>query len=104
MISPVYNEGPATYTHQRRDFTCDGAHQTEEHIVGYMGKEGVLTNWQGEPIGRYTIESAWPTPAYHLSRKMYQLWVKANGRTYTGRSAGEGMLFRGKRIAAEKRR
>lgn len=97
----VYLEGPARFEHAGRTFTADGAVVTESHCVAYLASQGVLTDWQGTPIGTWRAVSSWSTPRSFMSSRMYQVHATVQGRTYTGRSAGASLLFRGRRIAAE---
>lgn len=97
----VYLEGPARFEHAGRTFTANGASVTESHCVAYLASGGVLTDWQGTPIGTWLTVASWRTSRSYLSDHMLQVWATVQGRTYTGRSAGVGMLYRGRRIAAE---
>lgn len=90
----------ATITHNGKKYTAGGAAVSAKAIVAYVGKAGVLTNWKGKKIGTYRIVSSWRTPRSYISDRMYQLEATVKGRLYTGRSAGEGMIFKGKRKAA----
>lgn len=74
--------------------------QTNE-IVAYLGMDGVLTDWHGNAIGTYKIVSSWPTPRSFVSSRQFQVETRVDGITYTGRSAGVGMAYRGKRKAGQ---
>ena len=89
-------EQDCTITHEGRSFTADGAVVTDARLIAYLGKDGVLTDWHGNQIGTYRTVSTWKTPHSFLSSTMSAVHARVDGKTYKGRSAGEGMLFRGK--------
>jgi len=66
-------------------------------IVAYLGRNGILTDWPGNKIGTYKIVRSWKTPRSAYSSEMYQVEATVGGVKYTGRSAGVGMAYRGKR-------
>jgi hypothetical protein len=86
----------ATVVHEGREFTNLGAVVADDYVVAYLGKDGKLTDWQGNVIGTYRTVSSWRTPNSWVSSTMSAVHAVVNGRTYKGRSAGVGMLFRGK--------
>ena len=94
-------EEDCTLTHEGKSFTNGGAFLTEEYAVGYLDENNVLTNWHGEKIGTYRITSTWKTPRSYLSDVMCQVYATIRGMTFTGRSGGIGLLFKGKRVASE---
>ncbi len=63
--------------------------------LGYLGKNGILTDWHGTPIGTYRIVATWRTPRSYVSNTMSQVEARINGVLYTGRSAGVGMAYTG---------
>lgn len=67
-----------------------------EGLSAYLGKDNVLTDWEGKPVGTYKIISSWATPKSYVSSRMYQIEAIVKGKKYTGRSAGVGMLFNGR--------
>jgi hypothetical protein len=91
-----------------------GAVVTSETIVAYVGKViggrdfngrlgsepayRELTDWHGNKIGTIHLASSWATPRSYVSSRMYQAYATVNGVQYTGRTAGEGMVFKGKRV------
>lgn len=72
--------------------------QNPKIIHAYLGKNGILTDWFGTPIGAYRITATWRTPTSAYSDTMNQVYATVDGVTYTGRSNGEGMLFNGKEV------
>lgn len=87
--------------HEGRSFSAWGAVVTPDAAAAYLGADGVLTNWQGEPIGTYRVVSTWRTPRSFVSSRMRQVEATIGGVRYTGRSAGVGMLWKGKRVAKQ---
>jgi len=86
-----------------------------ETIIAYIGKPigdgmGVnrygstsrrhLTDWHGNIIGKCYFSSSWKINSY-ISDSMHQVYATVDGITYTGRSCGEGMAFKGKRTAKQ---
>lgn len=103
------NETNCTIEHQGRKFTANGAFVSDSHLVCYLGERGTsvvhhgsVTTWSGEKIGVYRIDSSWRNPRGIFSTHTHQVtvWLK-DGRRYTGRSQGPGMVFRGKRVASQ---
>lgn len=77
------------------------------HLVAYIGavKRGPseqvgavhhLTDWHGAIIGEARITAAWPTPRSYVSSRAFQMRATVDGAHYTGRTAGEGMSYRGR--------
>ena len=93
----VWVEPDTFFEHKGRRYEAGGAVITPDWAVGYLGKKGVLTDWHGNSIGTYKIVSSWPTPQSFVSSRMYQVEAVVDDVVYTGRSAGEGMIFKGKR-------
>lgn len=96
-----YVEQGTSITYQGKKYTAGGAVVTSKVLIAYLDKGGVLTNWKGAKLGTYRIVSSWRTPRSYVSDRMYQVEATVEGVTYTGRSAGVGMLFKGKRKAGK---
>jgi len=98
----TYVERDCIVTHEGRSFEAGGAVVTPEVCIGYVGKVAnghrELTDWHGKPIGTILLGNGWPTPRNYLSSRMYQAYATVNGVTYTGRTGGEGLSFKGKRV------
>lgn len=107
----MYVEQNCAITFEGRDFTAGGAYVTDTHAAGYpvfrgrahqfanpehVGAFGVLNDWHGNKIGTAIIVAKWRTPRSHLSAWAYQIECRIGDRTYTGRGAGSGMLWRGR--------
>jgi hypothetical protein len=98
MAQP-FVESNCAIEHEGKSFTANGAFVSDTHIVAYLGKDNVLTDWHGNPLGTYRIVSTWKTPRSYVSGTMHAVHARIDGYTYKGRSAGVGMSFSGK-IAA----
>lgn len=81
--------------HDGKEYAARGATVTPEYAVAYPAKGGILCSWGGDMIGRWRATASWPVRSYMGSR-MYQIEAVIDGRTYTGRGFGEGMLWKGK--------
>lgn len=99
----IYDEGPVPLMFEGRVFTADGARVTDSACAAYLGEAGQLTDCAGKVIGSYRITARWRTPRSWVSSEQCQVRATIDGRTYNGRSAGVGVLFRGRRAAAELR-
>ncbi len=93
----TYVEEDCSITYNGQKWQAGGAVISEELIIAFLGKDGALTNWRGEKIGTYRITSSWPIRSWYSST-MHQVYARVDGREYQGRSMGEGMSFRGKRV------
>jgi hypothetical protein len=99
-------EDGCTFAHNGREFTSGGYVETPDHLIGYLkapdggkecvGAEGDVTTWDGVKVGRYRITSRWRTPRSAMSSHMNQVHITANGKRYTGRSGGAGMIVNAK--------
>lgn len=73
-------------------------------FLGYLGNNGVLTDGHGVPLGTYRIVATWRLPrTAWVSTRMCQVEAVINGVTYTGRSPGIGMHYKGKVKHSQKR-
>jgi len=89
-------EQDCTFNFKGRDFAANGAFVSQSHIVAYPGANGILNDWHGKPLGTWRIVATWKTPRSWFSSTMHQIEATVNGIRYTGRGAGEGMIFKGK--------
>lgn len=93
----------ASVTLEGRTFVHAGATVLPESATAYLSSDmRHINDWNGERIGTACVVRSWPTPRSHLSDRMYQVEARIDGRTYTGRSAGRNMLWRG-RVKASQR-
>jgi hypothetical protein len=88
---------------------------TPESFVAYVGKLHArtdsayglgsrdLTTWTGDVIGTVTLGAGWRVQSY-IGSRMFQAYARVNGREFTGRTFGEGMLVSLRETAASKRR
>jgi len=92
-----------TMVHEGRTYSSGGAAVDDESLVAYLGACGVVRTWEGAEIGRYQITSSWRVQSY-VSSELHQVHIRlADGRRYTGRSHGEGMIVTARRLASDKR-
>lgn len=96
MSVDVYVERNCVVEHEGHRFEAGGAFVSPTHIIAYLSREGVLTDWHGRRLGTYRITSTWPIHSW-ISRTMHQVEAVVSGVTYTGRSCGVGMVYRGRR-------
>lgn len=107
----MYIEQNCTIEHENRTFESGGAYVDDNYVIGYVGdvitdcpqlrkSRHKLTNWHGEQIGIIYLSSSWRINS-HLSDRMYQAYAWVNGKEYTGRTLGNGMVFKGKRTASD---
>ena len=87
----------ATVTYNGRAFTALGASVSPDYATGYI-KGATLTTFEGAPLGTARCVATWRINSY-LSSTMGQYECVIDGVTYTGRSCGETMLWRGRRKA-----
>jgi len=89
-----------TVIFEEREFASGGAwyHPDADRIVGYLSEDcRRLCTWSGEYLGTARVTARWRTPRSYVSSEMCQVEATVDGVTYTGRSCGGGMLYRGKR-------
>lgn len=99
----MYIETDCTIEHDGIKFTAGGAVVTDSHLVAYPKEGGILQDWHGKEIGRwYEVSSrraiffgyeSWQGDRYYYMR------ARVDGKTYSLRGFGAGMVAMGKRIA-----
>jgi len=90
-----YVERECVVQHEGKTFEAGGAFVSPAYVIGYLADNGVLTSWHGKKIGTYHITSTWPIRSF-MSTTISQVEATVNSVTYTGRSCGIGMIYRGK--------
>lgn len=105
-----------TIEHSGRKFSALGSvvDTARGRVSGYVGSGTVpgygshvrpLTSWDGKTrIGVIWPKSSWSTPRSPFSSKMYAYEAEIDGRRYSGRGMGEGMVVHLKRRATRKKR
>ena len=88
-----------TFVHEGKEYASGGAFISPTYAVGYPKGE-TLTDWIGKPIGTVHYTSSWPVRSY-IGSRMHQMEATIGGVVYTGRTFGEGMLWKGKRKAKQ---
>ncbi len=114
METKVFVETDCVIEHEGHKFEAGGAVLTDTHLIGYTkfvaplneGRSIIGTrvnkvqikSWHGDQVlAEGVVTSHWRTPRSYVSDCMYQLDVKTpDGKRYTGRTAGDGMIFRGR--------
>ncbi len=98
-----YIEKGCIYKHQGESYENGGAVVNEQHATAYLKVDrehvhslGVVTDWHGRTLGSARITARWPRYSF-VSSHMHQVEAKIDGITYTGRCAGSGMIWQGKR-------
>lgn len=100
--SPVYVERDCVFNFQGRSFEAGGAVVTPDYLIAYPDKDGVLKDWHGKAIGTWRTISA--RRAIFFGRyswqgsHFYYMRAKVNGREYSLRGFGEGMIAKGKAV------
>ena len=99
----TYIETDCTIEHEGRTFESGGAYVDDTYLTAYIGSDGrTVTDWKGNALGRAVVRSSWPIHSY-MADRMYAYRVTLDdGRNYSARGMGAGMLVRGKRLAAER--
>ena len=92
-----YIEKDCVFTHEGKSFESGGALVTDKHLIAYPSKDGDLHDWHGNKIGTYRVISerrvnSWQGTHYYYMR------ATVNGKRYSLRGFGEGMVATGKRI------
>ncbi|MBI2770503.1 MAG: hypothetical protein HYX47_12830 [Burkholderiales bacterium] len=97
-------EAPVPFEFQGQTFFGAGTTLTEDRVAGaYLAADGLVKSAHGQPIGTYRVTTSWPTPRSWIASRRCHVRAIVKGRTYQGQSWGTGMLFNGRRLAAELR-
>lgn len=90
-----YIEKECTIEHEGQTFESGGAVITDSYVIGYMSSDmRQVTTWHGEVISENVrVTAKWPIRSY-VSSHMYQVRAFINGKWFTGRTVGEGMIIR----------
>jgi hypothetical protein len=90
-------ETDCAITFHGRKYEANGAMVTDKWIIAYMSNDmSGITDWHGETLGTAKIKTSWATPTSYMSDRCYQVEATVNGVTYTGRTCGAGMIYKGK--------
>lgn len=107
-----------TITHEGREYAACGAYITDDRLVAYLhrppepgpyrrpriGDRGDVQTWDGTRIGDYVVSGVWSTPRSHTSSTRESVRIRlTDGRRYTGRSFGAGMIVHAKRASGRRR-
>lgn len=99
----MYIEKNCVIEHNGKQYENGGAVVTDNYLIGYLKsntKETVgnivdLTDWHGNNIGKVKITGRWRINSY-ISTYMISGKAKADGKYYTVRGCGAGMVIKGK--------
>ena len=105
----TYVEQDCTFTHEGRTFEAGGAVVTPEYAIGYVKSmfiedeynhwaTGLITDWHGLFLGSILYAKVFRAPSMI---RMYQVEATINGVKYTGRTQGNSMIWKGKRMAKQ---
>lgn len=101
MTTP-YIEQDCTVTFEGRAFTSGGAVVTDTHLVAYPCQNGVLADWHGKRIGTWRELSSRPAIFFGyrswIGNRYYYMRASVNGRAYSLRGFGVGMIAMGKAV------
>jgi hypothetical protein len=101
----TFVETDCTVTHEGKTFEAGGSVITPDFVIGYFSfnfGDHVIKTWHGEIIGKARITSRWRLTGYATwASDMYQVEATINGIKYTGRTQGDGMIWKGKRKASQ---
>lgn len=111
----MYVEQDCTIEHEGRTFEAGGAVVTDQYAIGYVkdnedtkyvnvwANRGNITDWHGNFLGGITRSKSFkqwnPSAGYYIT--MHQITARIDGIYYTGRSQGNGMIWKGKRCAKQ---
>jgi len=89
--------------HEGKHFCAGGAIVTDKHLVAYPDKLNQLKDWHGNTIGTWTIVSSRPAiffgyQSWQGSRYYFMHARLTDGRMYSLRGFGVGMMAKGKRV------
>jgi len=91
-----------TVEYAGRTFTAGGGFLSDGYLYGYPNPDGTVSTWAeiipGARIVRRTAYRQWnPFSRWHEPRVCYRIRL-ADGREYSGRNSGEGMLLKARRV------
>ena len=96
----VLVETDCKFTFEGQTFESGGAAITPNFAIGYMSDDMTrVKSWYGQDLGSARVVASWKTPRSYVSSRYYQVECTISGVRYTGRTAGGGMLWKGKRKA-----
>lgn len=106
-MEATYIETNCTFEHEGHAYKSGGAVVTPDYAIAYLKSERTgelvrdlrwfVTDWHGKELGSARITASWSMPHSWVSSRQYQVEAIIDGVTYTGRSMGEGMAWKGKR-------
>ena len=93
----AFVERDCAFEFEGKTFEAGGAVVTAQHAIGYLSDDmREIRTWHGDRLGVARVVRSWPMRHSWVSSRQYQVEATINGRTYTGRTMGAGMLWRGR--------
>ena len=87
-------EQNCTIEHEGKVFEAGGSVVTDNYIIAYMNSDmKSITTWHGEFIAPAKVTSTWRINSW-ISDKMHQVYAKVDGKWFTGRTTGAGMIIK----------
>ena len=100
MNAIYYVESDCAIDHEGRVFVAGGAVVSDGYLIAYPGDDGILNDWHGRRIGTYTVISSRPAVFFghrsFMGPRYYYMRATVNGRTYSLRGFGVGMIAKGR--------
>ena len=97
-----YIETDCTVTHNGHSFTAGGAVVTNDRLIAYPAENGILQDWHGNAIGTWRTISARPATFFGRhswqGSRYYFMRAVVNGRAYSLRGFGPGMIAMGRAL------
>jgi hypothetical protein len=102
MTQP-YIEQDCTIEYKGRKFTSGGAIVADDYLIAYPAEHGVLKDWHGNALGTWRVISSRPAVffghgSFYGNNYYYMRATLSDGRKYSLRGFGKGMIAKGRRI------
>jgi len=72
------------------------ARVTVDHLIAYPGRDGILLDGRGNPLGAWWAVSSWRLNSW-MGSVTYRIEARVNGAVYSGWGGGVGLIFRRER-------
>ncbi len=94
----MYIEENCAIEHDGQKFEAGGAAVTDTHLIGYV-KGDAIVNWHGDQvIGKMRVISGFRVNSAFGSRMFCVRIQTPDGKVYSGRTFGDGMIVQAKRV------
>lgn len=99
-----YIETDCIIEHNGKKFESGGAVVAGNYLIAYPADNGELKDWHGKVIGTYHITSSRPAVFFGrrswVGDRYYFMRAVVDGRQYSIRGFGKGMIAKGKAVKA----